>query len=125
MDKASQKDAIEALHDWSRWGIGIGFTAGAGCVVIFLDAAAGLARTLLVLAIGAFALAVLAAFFLGHALARTLERLPLSGARGEPGSIADHRIGGPFSIGGLARAQLGFMVLGGLLFLGWVVLLPP
>lgn len=125
MDAARQKDAIEALHDWSRWIIGLGFTAGAGCVVLFRDAAEGPARGFLLAGIAAFALSVLAAIFLRHALARTVERLPLAGAQGKPESVYDHRPGGGLSIGMLARVQLVLMVLGAFSVLGWVILLPP
>ena len=124
MNEARQKAAIEALRDWSNWIIGLGFTAGAGCVAIFRDAPEGLARTFLIAGIAAFALSVLVAVFLRHALARTVERLPLAGAQGERKSIYDHRAGGGISIGALARAQLGLMVLGALSFLAWVFMLP-
>ena len=124
MSEASQKDAIEALHDWSKWVIGIGFTAGAGCVAIFRGADAGLARTFLILAIGAFVLSVLSAIFLRHALARTAERLPLVDAQGRQKSVYDVVIGGRISIGHLARAQLILTVLGALFLLAWVILLP-
>jgi len=125
MDEASQKDTIEALSDWSKWLIGIGFTAGAGCVVIFREAAVGPARLFLILAICAFALSVLISMFLRHALALTIERLPLADAGRERKSVYDHPAGGWLSIGHLARAQLGTIVLGVLFFLAWVVLLPP
>ena len=125
MDAARQKDAIEALHDWSRWVIGVGFTAGAGCVVLLRDAADGPARTFLIGGIGAFALSVLAAVVLRHALALTVERLPLAAAEGRKVSVHDHRPGIGVSIGLLARVQLILMVLGALSFLGWVVLLTP
>jgi hypothetical protein len=36
MDAAWKKDAIEALHDWSKRLIRLGFTAGTGCVVLLL-----------------------------------------------------------------------------------------
>ena len=124
MTPASQKDAIEALHDWSKWGIGLGFAAGTGCVVILRGAAGGVPRTLLVGAIAAFALSVLVALLLRLALTRTVERLPLCDAGGEASSIHGDRPGGWLSIGQMARAQLAMMVLGGLCLLGWVVLLP-
>jgi hypothetical protein len=125
MDAARQKDAIEALHDWSRWVIGLGFTAGAGCVVLLRDAGDGPARGFLIGGIAAFALAVLAAILLRHALSLTVERLPLTDARGAAMSIHDHRPGGRASIRLLARAQLVLLVLGAGAVLGWVVLLPP
>ena len=124
MTQAAQKDAIEALQDWSKWTIGIGFAAGSGCVVILRGAADGLPRTLLVAAIAAFVLSVLVALILRHALARTVERLPLTDAEGGLVSIHDHRPAGPVSIAHLARAQLWLMTLGALALLGWVVALP-
>jgi len=124
MNAANQKDAIEALHDWSKWVIGVGFTAGAGCVVIFQDAADGPGRTFLIGGIGAFALSVLVAIFLRHALVLTVERLPISGAQGRQESVYNHRPALGVSIGLLARAQLILMVLGAFSFLAWVFLLP-
>lgn len=125
MNETSQKNAIDALDDWSKWVIGIGFAAGVGCVVIFLEAADGLPRIFLILAISAFALSMLSAVFLRHALALTVERLPLAGAEGQQNSVYDHLTSGRISIGHLARAQLSTIVLGALFFMAWVILLPP
>ncbi len=125
MNETSQKNAIDALHDWSKWVIGIGFAAGFGCVVVFREAGEGLPRTFLILAISAFALSVLAAMLLRHALVSTVERLPLEGAAGRHESVFDHRPGRRLSIAHLARAQLAAMVLGALFFMAWVILLPP
>lgn len=124
MDEARQKHAIDALLDWSKWVIGLGFTAGAGCVVIFRDAAEGPARDLLMLAIAAFALSVLVAVVLVRALAATVERLPLAWADGEPQSVRDHVAGRFLSIGWLSTLQLALVVVGAGCLLGWVVLLP-
>ena len=125
MDAARQKDAIEALHDWSRWVIGLGFTAGGGCIVILREAGDGPARNFLIGGIAAFALAVLVAVFLRHALSLTVEQLPLSGSKDRPGSIHTHRPSLGLSIGLLARAQLLLMLLGTASLMGWVILLPP
>lgn len=121
----SQKNAIDALNDWSKWVIGIGFMVGVGCVVVFLEAGEGLPRIFLILAISAFALSVLSAVLFRYALALTVEQLPLAGAEGQHKSIYDHPMGGGLSVGHLARAQLGTMVLGALFFMAWVILLPP
>lgn len=125
MNETSQKNAIDALHDWSKWVIGIALTAGVGCVIVFRDADEGLPRIFLILAIGAFSLSVLSAVFLRHALALTVERLPLAGSEGEQKSVYDHILGGGISIGYLARAQLITMVLGALFLMAWLILLPP
>lgn len=125
MSEASQKNAIDALHDWSKWAIGIAFTAGAGCVVMLREVDHGLSRVLLIFAIGAFVLSVLSAVFLRHALALTVERLPLGGIEGQHKSVCDHLMGGGLSIGYLARAQMTTLVLGALFFMAWVILLPP
>ena len=125
MNETSQKNAIDALHDWSKWAIGIGFAAGVGCVLIFRGADEGLPRIFLVLAISAFALSVLSAVFLRHALALAVERLPLASAKGQHKSVYDHLTRGGIPIRYLARAQLSTMVLGALFFMAWVILLPP
>jgi hypothetical protein len=120
----AQKRAVDALLDWSKWMIGLGFAAGAGCIVVLRGAPEGPARTLLITAIAAFALAVLCAIVLVHGLAALHERLPLADAEGREPGIRAERIG-PVTVGGLARAQLALAVAGGIALLGWVVLLPP
>jgi hypothetical protein len=90
--------------------------------VIVRDAGPGPARTLLIAAIGAFALSVLV---LVRALAATAERLPLAWADGAPQTVRDHVAGRCLSIGGLASLQFALAAAGAFCLIGWVVLLPP
>ncbi len=125
MNKLNQRHALDALHDWSKWVIGLGFTTGLGCVAIFRDAAPGLSRTFLVVAISAFALSVLVAILLRQALALAAEHLPLLDAEGRATSIAEHRGGFGMTLGAMMRLQLGLLGLGAASLIGWVVSLPP
>jgi hypothetical protein len=119
----SQKRTVDALLDWSKWMIGLGFAAGAGCILVLRGAPDGLPRLFLVLATWAFALSVLCAALLVHGLAALNERLPLDEGEGGSNGIRAQRIG-PVSIGGLARMQLALTAAGGLGLIAWVALLP-
>ncbi|SEO55720.1 hypothetical protein [Aquisalimonas asiatica] len=122
MDQDTQKHAIDSLRDWSKWLIGVDFAAATGCVVVLQGGdPQGLARLFLVLAIAAFALSVLCAVILTRSLASVVERLPLTGAEGQPVSTSGYRIGAGVTIGGLASAQIVLMTLGGGLLIGWIV----
>lgn len=124
MDKENQLNTIDALRDWSKWLIGIDFTAATGCVVVLQGGVKGPPRPFLMLAIGAFALSVLCSALLVRVLAALTEHLPLRDASGATKSIYDYTICCGLSIRVLARLQLTLLILGGLFFLTWVVLKP-
>lgn len=119
----SQKRSVDALLDWSKWMIGLGFAAGVGCVTVLRGGAEGWPRLFLILAITAFALSVLCAALLVRGLAALNERLPLADHAAGTRGIRDQPIG-PLTVGGLARTQLALATTGGIAFLGWVALLP-
>lgn len=125
LNEENQLKAVESLRDWSKWLIGINFAAATGCVVVLQGGVTGPPRPFLMLAIGAFALSVLSSAVLVRALASLVEELPLRGEDGDPVSIYDYSLGWGLSARGLARLQLGLLILGVVFFLLWVILKPP
>lgn len=122
MDRESQKDAVEAMTEWSRWLLGIDFLAATGCVIILQGGVSGLSRPFLILAICAFALSVLCAMLLGRLLVSVVERLPLLDTNGTARSIHDEPVLGRLSVGHLAHCQMLLLALGGVFFVAWIVL---
>lgn len=121
----NQHKAVESLRDWSKWLIGINFAAATGCVVVLQGGVKGPPRPFLMLAIGAFALSVLSSAVLVRVLATLTEALPLRSETGELRSIYGYSAGLGLSVRGLARLQLGLLILGAVFFLLWVALKPP
>lgn len=117
MTENGQLRALEALREWSKWLIGVAFTAATGCVIVLQGGVPPVAQLALVLAITAFTLGVLCSALLLRALASLAEHLPVSDSRGIDGQPA--WIG--LTIGQIARAQLLCLSLGALCFLGWIV----
>lgn len=125
MNEESQLRAAESLRDWSKWLIGVNFAAATGCVVVLQGGVKGPPRPFLMLAIAAFALSVLSSALLVRVLAALAEALPLRSEAGELRSIYGYSAGLGISVRGLARLQFGFLILGVVFFLLWVVLKPP
>ena len=121
MDRERQKDAVDAMKEWSKWLIGLDFLAASGCVIILQGGVTGLARPLLMLAIAAFALSVLCAVVLVRMLVGVAERLPLLDADGQLRSIDNEPVLVGLTVGHLAHAQMILFGLGGIFFVGWVV----
>lgn len=70
----------------------------------------------------AFALTLLCAVWLVHALAMLLERLPLAEHDGRPAALGEQPTGWRLSVARLARLQMALLGLGALAFLAWIVL---
>jgi hypothetical protein len=121
MDNDNQRQTIDWLRDWSKWLITINFAAAAGCTFVVKEGAAGLPLVLLALAISAFACSTLCAATLVGAAAQIVERLTPNENHHERRSVLEQKVLGRMSLRWVARLQLGFLALGGVCFIGWVI----
>ncbi len=125
MDKEQQEKAIDALRDWSKWLIGLDFTAGTGCIIVLQGGVGPGLKLLLVMAIVFFALSAVAAALLTGILAEIVQRCPLCDEAGSVQSIYRHYVWRDVSLGLFVKIQFVFFVLGIFHLLSWVALKPP
>ena len=121
MDNDAQRQVIDWLRDWSKWLITINFAATTGCTFVLKAGTTGLSLVLLAFAISAFICSTLCAATLVGAGARVIEQLARKEDRHEQRSILEHKAAGRLSFKWIARLQLGFLMLGGVCFIGWVI----
>jgi len=117
MTDQSQVRAVESLREWSKWLIGVAFSAATGCVLVLQGGVPPFAQLALVLAVTAFTLGVLCSALLLRALASLDEHLPVRSPKGINGQPAWMGL----TVGHIARAQLLCLSLGALFFLAWIV----
>lgn len=124
MDEEHQEKAIDSLRDWSKWLIGLNFSATTGCVIVLQQGVGPNLKPFLFIAILLFALSVLSAALVVGMLASLIQALPLRDESGSVCSIYDYRIWGWASLGILVRLQFVLFTLGVFFFLAWVAFKP-
>lgn len=125
MDKEQQEKAIDALRNWSKWLIGLDFTAGTGCIIVLQGGVGPGLKLLLVMAIMFFSFSAVIAALLTGILTDVVQRCPLCDEAGTIQSIYHHYVWRGVSLGLLVKTQFVLFVLGIFVLLSWVALKPP
>jgi hypothetical protein len=119
-----QEKAIDSLRDWSKWLIGLNFSAVTGCVIIVQQGVGPVLKPLLFGAILLFTVSVLSAALIVGMLASIVQTLPLRDDSGSVGSIYDYPVWARVSLRDLVQLQFVSFSLGVCFFLAWIALKP-
>jgi len=120
----AQEKAIDILYDWIKWLVATSFGAVTGCVIALQGGVAGVSRFFLILAIGSFALSLLAAAGLLGAVPSLIQRLPLQNERGRMISIYDGKIWAGIRVKLVLGMQSALFLVAVAFFIGWVLFSP-
>lgn len=124
MTKEAQAKAINVLIDWVKWLVATSLGSVVGCVVVLQGGVSGISRFFLVMAIGAFTLALLTAAALLGLTPSLIQRLPLQNERGTLISIYDGTLWPGIRLKMLLWAQSALFLTAVFFFLGWVAFGP-
>lgn len=125
MTEEAQAKALYVLYDWVKWLVATNLGAVAGCVIVFQGDVTGVSRFFLILAIGSFALALLAAAALLGFIPSLIQRLPLQNEHGAMVSIYDVIIWAGMRLKMVLLVQSALFLAAVFFFMGWVVFSPP